>query len=206
MTITDLSTAANATHQAVVRAFTADGAEIGVEGSFSVTPLQAKVSVEARNLDIPSYSPFFRDALPMTLAAAKADASVNLILDNASAAPRLEDSRVEVRGLALKAKGDAGDVRLTKAALDGIFVDMAAREVRTGVLTLADASVTTGVDAAGRATLVAALAEPSTIGPGQTCRQRHDGRCAGLENRKRRSGSVRCPPPSVRKEGCPDPR
>ncbi len=165
VTITDLSTAANATTQAVVRAMTADGEELGVDGSFSVTPLQAKVSVEARNLDIPSYSPFFRDALPMTLAAAKADASVNLVLDVASAAPRLEDSRVEVRGLALKAKGDAGGVQLGKAAVDGIFVDLAGREVRTGVLTLADASVTTGVDAAGRATLVAALAEPSTSAP-----------------------------------------
>lgn len=161
VTITDLSTAANATTQAVVRALTADGEELGVEGSFSVSPLQAKARVEARNLDIPSYSPFYRDALPMTLAAAKADATVNLVLDAASAAPRVEDSRIEVRGLSLKAKGDAGDVQLAKATLDGIFVDMAGREVRTGVLTLADTSVTTGVDAAGRATLVAALASPS---------------------------------------------
>jgi len=165
VTVTDLSTAANATTQAVVRALTADGEELGVEGSFSVSPLQAKARVEARNLDIPSYSPFFRDALPMTLAAAKADATVNLTLDAASAAPRVEDSRVEVRGLALKAKGDAGDVQLAKAALDGIFVDLAGREVRTGVLTLADASVTTGVDTAGRATLVAALAAPSASAP-----------------------------------------
>ncbi|WP_459821925.1 DUF748 domain-containing protein [Desulfomicrobium salsuginis] len=165
VTVTDLSTAANATTQAAVRALTADGEEIGVEGSFSVSPIQAKARVEAHNLDIPSYSPFFRDALPMTLAAAKADASVNLILDTASAAPRLENSRVEVRGLALKAKGDAGNVQLGKAALDGIFVDMAGREVRTGILTLAEASVTTGVDAAGRATLVAALAAPSTSAP-----------------------------------------
>ena len=165
MTVTDLSTAANATSQASLEALTAAGENITANATFSIFPTRVTARVEARNLDIPSYAPFYGDALPMTLASAKADAAIVLTMDGPDLSPRLEDSRVTVRELTLKAPGDAGQVRLGRAAVDRIFVDLAAREVRTGLLTLSDAAVATGVDGDGRATIVDALAAPPKSSP-----------------------------------------
>lgn len=160
LTITDLSTAANATTQAALRATTADGEELGVDGSFSVSPVQAKARVSARNLDVPSYAAYFKDALPMALASAKVDAGLGLVMAVGDKAPSLEDSTLEVRDLLLKAAGEAGAVQVGRLALDGIFVNMAAREVRTGMLTMDGASVSTGVDTNGRAAILDALSAP----------------------------------------------
>jgi uncharacterized protein involved in outer membrane biogenesis len=161
LTITDLSTAANATTQAALKAMTADGEELGVDGSFSVSPVQAKARVSARNLDVPSYAAYFKDALPMALASAKVVAGLGLVMDAGDRAPRLEDSTLEVRDLLLKAAGEAGAVQVGRLALDGIFVDLAVREVRTGILRMDGASVSTGVDKNGRAAILDALNTPS---------------------------------------------
>ncbi len=157
LTITDLSTAANATTQAALRAMTADGEELGMDASFSVFSVQAKARVSGRSLDIPSYAAYFKDALPMTLTSAKVDASLGLAMDGADKAPRLENSTLEMRDLTLTAAGEAGAVQIKRLALDGIGVDMAARVIRTGMLSLDGASVSTGVDTNGRATILDAL-------------------------------------------------
>ena len=161
LTITDLSTAANATTQAVLQASTANGEELGVNASFSVSPVQAAARVSARNLDVPSYSPYFKDALPMTLASAKVDAVLGLTMAGTDKAPRLENSSFEVRGLTLKAAGDAGAVQVKRLAMDGISLDMAGHEIRTGVLAMDGASVATGMDGNGRATILDAVSASS---------------------------------------------
>lgn len=169
LTVTDLSTAANATTQAALRAMTAEGEELGVDASFSVSPVQAKARVNARNLDVPSYAAYFGDALPMTLASAKVDAGLGLAMDGTDKAPRLEDSALEVRDLVLKATREAGAVQVGKLTLDGIGVDMAAREVRTGVLTIDSASLSTVTDKNGRAAILDALsAAPAAPPSGKT--------------------------------------
>jgi uncharacterized protein involved in outer membrane biogenesis len=160
LTITDLSTAENATTLAKLQAKTTDGEELGAEASFSISPVQVKARLEGRNLDIPSYSSYFKDALPLTLVSAKADARIGLIIDGAAKAPRLEDSVLEVRDLGLTAPGNAGEVQVKRVALDKIFVDMSGHAVRTGVLAVEGATVTTGVDNKGRAALIYAISSP----------------------------------------------
>ena len=162
LTVTDLSTAVNATTSAALSAQTADGEEIGLNATFSVTPLRSEARINARNLDIPSYAPYFRDALPMTLASARADALLNLVMESQDAAPRLHDSRIEVRDLILKASGEAGAIKVGSAALNDIFVNMAGREVGTGVLEINNTEVSTGVDRNGRATILATLESPGS--------------------------------------------
>lgn len=169
LTVTDLSTAANATTQAVLRAMTADGEEIDVDASFSVSPVQAQARVNARSLDVPSYSPYFRDALPMTLTSAKVDVGLGLTMGGSDKAPRLENSTLEVRDLVLKAAREAGAVQVGKLTLNGIGVDMAAREVSTGVLTIDSAALSTATDKNGRAAILDALsAAPAAPPSGKT--------------------------------------
>jgi uncharacterized protein involved in outer membrane biogenesis len=153
--VTDLDTTENATTQTRLTARTADNEEIEAELSFSVSPLRMQARFNGRNLDLPTYAPYFQAALPLTLAAAKADARIGLVLDGADHAPRLEDSSLELRDMELNAGSDG--VRIKRLALDGIGLDMAAHTVRTGVLTLDGTTVTTGQDKFGRATLLAAL-------------------------------------------------
>jgi uncharacterized protein involved in outer membrane biogenesis len=157
LTITDLDTSVNATTEGDLRIRTAEGEELVTNATFSVTPFRVQALIEARDLDIPSYAPYFRDALPLTLATAKADARINFAIDGEDKAPRLSDSSLEVRGLTLEARDGAGEIRLGRAVLDRIFLDLADREIGTGVLTLEEAIVSTGLDANGRATLPDAL-------------------------------------------------
>jgi len=161
LTITDLSTAENATTLANFQARTAEGEEIGADASFSIFPVQVNARINARNLEIPSYSSYFKDALPLALTSAKADARISLAVNGTDKAPRMEDSELEVRDLTLKGPGNSGDVQVKRVTLDKIFVDMAGHGVRTGVLTLERPAVSTGVDANGHAALLGALRSSS---------------------------------------------
>lgn len=157
LTITDLDTSLNATSVAGLRMRTADGESINSNATFSVLPFRVQARIEGRELDIPSYEPYFRDALPLTLAKARADADVRFAIDGEDKAPRLEYSSLEIRDLSLKAAEGAGEIRLGRAALDKIFLNMASRDVRTGVFTLEGGTVSTALDKEGRAQLIAAL-------------------------------------------------
>lgn len=171
LTITDLDTSANATTQAALNMRTADGEELGTNATFSVSPFRVQAVITARDLDIPSYSPYFKDALPLTLVTAKAGARIGFAIDGEDKAPRLEDSSLEVRDLTLKAADGSGEVRLGRAGLDRIFLDMGDRSVRAGVFSLEGAEVSTGVDQDGRATILAALqGAPAKQTPGDTPR------------------------------------
>ncbi len=161
--VTDLNTAENATSKTRITARTADNEEIEAELSFSVSPLHMQARLSGRNLDLPTYAPYFQAALPLTLAAAKADARIGLVLDGADRAPHLEDSSLELRDMDLNTGADG--VRIKRLALDAIGLDMAGRAVRTGVLTLEGTTVTTGQDASGRATLLGVLQGNSTSAP-----------------------------------------
>lgn len=163
ITVTDLSTAANATASTNLTARTTDGEELEAELAFSLAPMHVQARLEGRGLDLTTYAPYFQAALPMTLASATADARLGLTLGGADTDPRLHDSALELRDVELKTGTDG--VRLQRLALDGVTVDMAALAVRTGLLTVAGATVTTGQDKSGRATLVAALQGNGTAAP-----------------------------------------
>jgi uncharacterized protein involved in outer membrane biogenesis len=165
VTITDLDTSANATAQASLKALTGEGEELGADASFSIFPLRVETRVRASNLEIPSYAPYFRDALPLSLTSAKADARIALVLDEGQSIPRVTNSSLEIRNLALTARGEAGGVRINRIFLDGIALDAAAQRVRTGVLAIEGTTVSTAVDKDGRASLPDALAQPSTSSP-----------------------------------------
>jgi hypothetical protein len=139
---------------------TADGEALDVNATFSVMPFRVQTLINARDLDIPSYSPYFKDALPLTLAAAKAGARIRFTIDGEDQALRLDDSALELRDLSLKAPDGAGEIRLGRAALDKIALDLGERSVQTGVLTLEKGAIATAVDKNGQARLFAALQGP----------------------------------------------
>lgn len=163
VSITDLDTSIDATSRADLQARTADGESIDANATFSVAPFRLEATVAARDLDVPSYAPYFADALPLALATAKADARLRLLIDGEDKAPRIDGAAIEVRDLALKAPDGAGEIALGRAALDGIALNLADKSVSTGVFVLEKATVATALDKQGRARLIDALSAP----PGQ---------------------------------------
>jgi hypothetical protein len=162
VSITDLDTSRNATSQAELHARTADGESLDTNATFSISPFRVQAAVAARDLDVPTYAPYFRDALPLTLASAKADARLRFLIDGEDKAPRLDDASLEIRNLSLTAADGAGEVTLDRAALDNIFLNLADNSIRTGVFTLEGATVSTALDKQGRARLFDALGAPAT--------------------------------------------
>ncbi|MGE4440211.1 MAG: DUF748 domain-containing protein [Desulfomicrobium sp.] len=161
LTITDLDTSLNATSLSGLRIRTADGEALDVNATFSVAPFRVQARIDARDLNVPSYAPYYRDALPLALATAKATARIHFAIDGENKAPRLEDSSLEIRDLALKAPDGAGEIRLGRAALDKIFLNVANQSVQTGALTLEKAAISTAVDKQGGARLIPALQGPA---------------------------------------------
>ena len=171
LTITDLDTSLNATSVAGLRMRTADGEAIDTNATFSVSPFRVLALIEIRDLDISSYASYFKDALPLTLVTAKADAGIRYAIDGEDRALRIEDSSLEIRDLSLKAADGAGEIKLGRAALDNIFLNLADNSMRTGMLTLDGATVSTALDQAGRARLLDAMGAPAkkkTDSSGQT--------------------------------------
>lgn len=165
LTITDLNTAENATTQANFSAKTTNGEEFGAEASFSISPVRVTARIHARNLDLPSYSPYFKDALPLTLTSAKADASLGLVIDTSGTTPRLENSKIEIRDLRLDAAGQAGGLNVTRAAIGNIFIDMPGHTIKTGELRIEGAVLSTSVDTEGRARLLGAIQPAAGTAP-----------------------------------------
>lgn len=165
VSITDLDTSRNATSQAELHARTADGESLDTNATFSISPFRVQADIAARDLDVPTYAPYFRDALPLTLASAKADARLRFLIDGEDKAPRLDDASLEIRNLSLTAADGAGEVTLDRAALDNIFLNLADNSIRTGVFTLEGATVSTALDKQGRARLFDALGAPATKKP-----------------------------------------
>ena len=161
LTITDLDTSLNATSVAGLQMRTADGEAIDTNATFSVSPFRVLALIEVRDLDIPSYASYFKDALPLTLATAKADAGIRYAIDGEDRALRIEDSSLEIRDLSLKAADGAGEIKLGRAALDNIFLNLADNSIRTGMLTLDGATVSTALDQTGRARLLDAMGTPA---------------------------------------------
>ena len=161
LTITDLDTSLNATSVAGLRMRTVDGEAIDTNATFSVSPFRVLALIEVHDLDIPSYASYFKDALPLTLATAKADARIRYAIDGEDRALRIEDSSLEVRDLSLKAADGAGEIKLGRAALDNIFLNLADNSIRTGMLTLDGATVSTALDQTGRARLLDAMGTPA---------------------------------------------
>ena len=161
LTITDLDTSLNATSVAGLQMRTADGEAIDTNATFSVSPFRVLALIEVRDLDIPSYASYFKDALPLTLATAKADAGIRFAIDGENRALRLEDSSLAIREMSLKAADGAGEIKLGRAALDKIFLNLADNSIRTGMLTLDGATVSTALDKAGRARLLDAMDAPA---------------------------------------------
>ena len=174
LTITDLDTSLNATSLSGLGMRTADGEALDVNATFSVVPFRVQARIDARDLDVPSYAPYYKDALPLALATAKATARIHFAIDGENKAPRLEDSSLEIRDLALKAPDGAGEIRLGRAALDKIFLNVANQSIQTGALTLEKAAISTAVDKQGRARLISSLQGPApkktekTTQPSQT--------------------------------------
>jgi uncharacterized protein involved in outer membrane biogenesis len=161
LSITDLDTSLNATSRADLQARTADGESLDTNATFSVAPFRVQAAIAARDLDVPSYAPYFKDALPLTLATAKADARLRFIIDGEDKAPRLGDGSLAIRDLALKAADGAGQITIGQAALDNIFLNLADNSVRTGVFTLEGATLSTALDKDGKAKLFDALDAPA---------------------------------------------
>jgi len=162
VSITDLDTSRNATSQAELHARTSDGESLDTNATFSISPFRVQAAIAARGLDVPTYSPYFKDALPLTLTTAKADTRLRFLIDGEDKAPRLDDASLEIRNLSLTAADGAGEVTLDRAALDNIFLNLADKSVRTGVFTLNGAKVSTALDQQGRASLLDALDAPTT--------------------------------------------
>lgn len=159
VSITDLDTSRNATSQAEMHALTADGESLDTNATFSISPFRVQADITARDLNVPTYAPYFKDAL--TLTTAKADARLRFLIDGEDKAPRLDDASLEIRNLSLTAADGAGEVTLGRAALDNIFLNLADNSVRTGVFTLEGVTVSTALDKQGRARLVDAVAAPT---------------------------------------------
>ena len=165
LTVTDLDTSPNATSHAGLTLHTVDGEEISVNASFSVAPLGLWALIEARALDLPSYSPYFQDALPLTLTSAKAGARLHLSLESNSPALRLEDASFEVQNLTLKADDGSGEIKFDQMGLNKIHLDPAANTIKTGLFRLKGAHISTALDTKGRARLLDALNRPDTARP-----------------------------------------
>ena len=161
VSITDLDTSRNATSQAELHARTANGESLDTNATFSISPFRVQADIAARDLNVPTYSPYFKDALPLTLATAKADARVRFLIDGEDKAPRLDDASLEIRNLSLTAADGAGEITLNRAALDNIFLNLADNSIRTGVFALEGATVSTSLDKQGRARLFDALGAPA---------------------------------------------
>lgn len=161
LNITDLDTSLNATSQADLQARTADGESLDANATFSLTPFGVKAVITAHDLDLPSYAPYFKDALPVTLETAKADARMHFIIDGADKALRLDDASLAIRDLSLKAPDGAGELKLDRAGLDKIFLNLAENSIRAGVFSLEGATVSTALDKEGRARLFDALNAPA---------------------------------------------
>ena len=159
--ITDLDTSINATSQAELRVRTADGESLGANATFSITLFRVQAVIEASDVDVPSYVPYFKDALPLTLATAKAGARLRFMIDGEDKAPRLDDSSIEISNLSLKAADGAGEITLDRAGLDNIFLNLADNSIKAGVFNLEGAALSTGLDKQGRARLVDALSAPA---------------------------------------------
>jgi len=161
VSITDLDTSLNATSHAELQMRTTDGETLGTNATFSVTPFRVEAVIAARDLDIPSYAPFFKDALPLTLTTAKADAQLRFLIDGEDKAPHVDGASIEIRDLALKAADGAGEIALDRAALDNIFLNLADNSIRAGVFSLEGATLSSALDKQGRARLVDALSAPT---------------------------------------------
>ncbi|MDO9582984.1 MAG: DUF748 domain-containing protein [Desulfomicrobium sp.] len=179
--ITDLDTSINATSQAELRVRTADGESLGANATFSIAPFRVQAVIEARDVDVPSYIPYFKDALPLTLAKAKAGTRLRFIIDGEDKAPRLDDSSIEISDMSLKAADGAGEITLDRAALDNIFLNLADNSVRAGVFNLEGATLSTGLDKQGRARLADALSAPASNTAGAAGRTQSDAAAWNLE-------------------------
>lgn len=157
LTLTDLSTAPNATTQASLSLDTGQDEKLQATAAFSLTPFALTAAIDAKSLDAPSYAPYFKAALPLELTSAKVDAQGSLALPGNGGGPRLDNTTVSVRDLALNAPDNAGGVRARRIGLDKISVDLATRAVHTGLLGVEGVRVTTAVDSKGRARIMEAL-------------------------------------------------
>ncbi len=157
LTVTDLSTAANATSKASLALNTGQSETIEATAAFSLAPFGLTGTLAARDMDAPSYAPYFQNALPLNLASAKVDAQAELILPGNDGSPRLDNAAVSVRELTLNAPDNAGNVRVRRVSLDKISVDPATRAVQTGALGVDGVRVSTTVGPDGRARIMDAL-------------------------------------------------
>lgn len=165
LTVTDLDTSPNATSRAGLTLHTVDGEELNVNASFSVTPLSVRALIEARALDLPSYKRYFQDALPLTLASAKAGARLNVSLDSKRPAPQLKDAALAIQNLILQANDGSGEIKLDQMTLNKIHLNPDDNAIKTGVLRLEGAHISTTLDTQGRARLLDALTRPGSAQP-----------------------------------------
>lgn len=168
ITVTDLSTAVNATTKANAHLETEQGEKIDATASFSLTPFSLAGSITAQGLKARDYTPYFQDALPLRLTSAVIDAGATLSLASGGTAFRVDKGKVTIRDAALAAQDNAGSVKARRIALDNIAVDLDRRAVKTGELLIDALDLTTSVDADGRARIMDALDAPA---PKQTSRQ-----------------------------------
>lgn len=162
LTVKDLSTAENATAEAILSLNTNARESITANATFSIVPMRFKAHVAARDLDIPSCAPYFQDALPLRLDSARTDARFSVVMDGPEAKPRLENGRIEVRELKLGVPEAPDAVTVKRAVLDAIAVDLKARSIRTGVLAVDEPKIITSTDRNGHSILMSRLASGDT--------------------------------------------
>lgn len=174
VSITDLDTSLNTTSHAELQMRTTDGETLGTNATFSVAPFRVEAVIAARDLDIPSYAPFFKDALPLTLTTAKADAQLRFLIDGEDKAPHVDGASIGIRDLTLKAADGAGEIAIGRATLDNIFLNLADNSIQAGVFSLEGVALSTALDKQGRARLIETLNAPAGNKAGAAGRAQSD--------------------------------
>lgn len=156
-TITNLDTTPRAKSDFSLALQTADGEEVSMRGDFCVTPFRAESTIEIKALDLPSYAPYFKKELPLTLAKAQTDIHTQILLGENSTLLRLDKGRIDLHDLELEAPDEAGKLTLQQAVLDNINLDIGNNTLSTGILSITGLDVHTAVEKTGQSKLFKAI-------------------------------------------------
>jgi uncharacterized protein involved in outer membrane biogenesis len=118
---------------------TAAGESLAWRGTLSLDPLLSEGELRLGNMALAKYQPYLGELVPFVVRAGSVEVEGRYAFDGGGAEPalRLEQTRVEVRGLSLSEDATAApQVRLDQLTLAGLEADLVARTVSLEELTL----------------------------------------------------------------------
>lgn len=137
----NFSTAKNRTGKAVLRARVGDSGALRLSGPVSINPVNAKLLVEAQDLDILPLQSYMADDLNIVLTGGRAGTKGELTIDGSGAGPMKINytGAAQVDDFGSLEKSTSQDLlKWRSLALDGVHVETQPFELRIGAITLAD--------------------------------------------------------------------